>query len=83
MLLMAENLLQKIEERVLTLLNELEIMRAEIIRLRSENAILKDDHGTHVQKLQGLLSLLEILEHSDGSVSSSHNLQTQDEAVVA
>jgi hypothetical protein len=80
---MSENLLQKIEERVLTLLNELEVMRAEIIRLRSENAILKDDHGTHVHKLQGLLSLLEILEHSDGSLSSSDNAQTQDEAVIA
>jgi regulator of replication initiation timing len=77
---MAENLILKIEERVLTLLNELEVMRSEIVRLRSENTILRDDHGTHVQKLQGLLSLLEILEQPENSHS---NAQAQDEAIIA
>jgi regulator of replication initiation timing len=82
---MADNLLQKIEERVLALLNELEGMRSEIIKLRSENAILRDDHGTHVEKLQGLITLLDVLDYSDSHAADSYKASacTQEEAVVA
>ncbi len=59
---MTETLLKKIEERVLTLLNELEIMRNEIVRLRQENTLLRDDKDLYEKKLQGLITLLDVLE---------------------
>jgi hypothetical protein len=80
MLAMTDNLLQKIEERVLALLNELEVMRSEIIKLRSENAILRDDHGTHVEKLQGLISLLDVLDCSD---SQKYVVSARDAVAIA
>ena len=82
---MADNLLQKIEERVLALLNELEGMRSEIVKLRNENAILRDDHGTHVEKLEGLIALLDVLDYSDSPATESYQAKTyaHDEAVVA
>ncbi len=66
---MTDNLIQKIEERVLGLLQEMEAMRNEILKLRSENAILRDDQGTHMQKLQGLMSLLDVLKQNETQVT--------------
>lgn len=70
---MSDNLLQKIEERVLTLLGQLEVMRNEIVRLRHENAILREDQGDHTKKLQELISLLDVLEGAEGHVASQDN----------
>jgi regulator of replication initiation timing len=78
MIFMTDNLLLKIEERVLTLLAELELMRKEIVHLRRENIVLREDQGAHVKKLQGLMSLLDVLEGAQSPV-----LSIQEDVAVA
>lgn len=58
---MTDELLKKLEEKMMTLLAELENMRRETHRLRQENQDLKMEYGDHVKKLQGLVSLLDSL----------------------
>ncbi|HSW94420.1 MAG TPA: hypothetical protein VLJ15_08745 [Gammaproteobacteria bacterium] len=58
---MTDDLLKKLEEKMMTLLAELETMRRETHRLRQENQDLKMEYGDHVKKLQGLVSLLDSL----------------------
>lgn len=59
---MTDNLLQKLEERMMTLLAELENLRKETSRLRQENHNLKTEHSDHIKKLQSLVSLLDSLD---------------------
>lgn len=59
---MTDNLLQKLEERMMTLLAELESLRKETNRLKQENHDLKGEYGNHIKKLQGLVSLLDSLD---------------------
>lgn len=59
---MTENLLSKIEDKVITLVSELEDLRKELHRVRQENASLKTDKTNHTQKLQGLIALLETID---------------------
>jgi regulator of replication initiation timing len=59
---MTENLLQKLEEKMMTVLAELEILRKEVSRLRQENNGLRAEYSHHTKKLQGLISLLDSLE---------------------
>jgi regulator of replication initiation timing len=56
------DMLQKVEEKVLLLLKEIQGMRKEIRELRQENLLLKNSQGNHLQKLQGLVSLLDVLD---------------------
>jgi regulator of replication initiation timing len=63
------DLLQKVEEKVLVLLIELENLRNEVNSLKYENANLKIAQNNQLQKLQGLVSLLNVLEaNSDSTV---------------
>lgn len=63
------DLLQKVEEKVLVLLIELENLRTEVNSLKYENANLKISQSNQLQKLQGLVSLLNVLEaNSDPTV---------------
>lgn len=57
---MTESLLQNIEEKVMSLLMELETMRRELHHLRNENSSLKTDKANATKKLQGLLSLFDL-----------------------
>ncbi len=59
---MTDTLLQKLEEKMMMLLTEVESLRNEIHRLRHDNAALKAEQGHHTKKLQGLLSLLDSLD---------------------
>lgn len=59
---MTENLFLKVEEKVMTLVTELEDLRKEMNRVRQENLQLKADKTNHGQKLQGLISLLEAID---------------------
>lgn len=64
---MTDNFLQKLEEKVMVLLTELETLRKEMTQLRKENANLKSDKLNYASKLQGLVSLLESLETTDSA----------------
>lgn len=65
---MTENLLQKIEEKVMILVTELEDLRKEMQKVKQENAILKSEKVSYAQKLQGLISLLESIDESSNTV---------------
>lgn len=60
---MTDNLLQKLEEKMMILLTEFDAMRQELNRLKQENSMLKMDQVDHTRKLQGLVSLLDEATH--------------------
>lgn len=67
---MTDNFLQKLEEKVMVLLTELESLRKELNQLRNENANLKTERASHAKKLQGLVSLLDSLEAESANYSN-------------
>lgn len=67
---MSDNLLQKIEEKVGTLLNEFDTLRQEIARLKHENFALKTEQMNYNKKLQELVSLLDALDNREAHVSA-------------
>ncbi len=56
---MTENLLQKLEEKMMTLLSEVEDLRKEVNRLNMEGDSLKMERENHGRKLQELIGLLD------------------------
>lgn len=62
---MTDILLQKIEEKVMVLVTELEDSRKEINQLRHENSLLKSEKVGFTKKLQGLISLLDEFDISE------------------
>ena len=60
---MTENLLQKLEEKMLFLVSELEGAREEIEHLMQENTVLKTEKDRHAKKLHDLVSLLDVVNH--------------------
>ncbi len=73
---MTDNLLQKLEEKMMTLLAELESLRKETNRLTQENNSLKVEYGNYVKKLQNIVSLMDSLDSAHPPV-----IQQQDEVV--
>lgn len=67
---MTDNFLQRLEEKVMVLLTELESLRKELNQLRHENANLKTEKANHTKKLQGLVSLLDSLEAESANYSN-------------
>ena len=66
---MTDNLLMKVEEKVMTLVTELETARKEIYHMRSElnharqeNSNLKSEKIGYLEKLQDLVSLLDAVD---------------------
>lgn len=59
---MTNNLLQTIEEKVMMVLAEVESLRKEVLFLRQENTNLKSEQSNNENRLQGLVSLLDVLE---------------------
>lgn len=59
---MTDNLLYKLEEKVVLLLTELEDLRKEVSLVKHENATLKAEKVSHAHKLQGLVSLLDAID---------------------
>lgn len=61
---MTDNLLYALEEKIVTLLSELENLRQENQRIKQENGILKSSQLEYTRKLQGLIALLDSLEET-------------------
>lgn len=59
MIELTENLLYKLEEKMMMLLSDAESMRQQIHRLQQENAALRQEKDGHTRKLQDLVSLLD------------------------
>lgn len=62
---MTENLLQKLEEKMMALLSEVEDLRNEVARVTHENTTLKFERETNAEKLRGLISLMETVNPAD------------------
>jgi regulator of replication initiation timing len=58
---MTENLLQKLEEKMVTLISEVEDLRREIQHLNHENSLLRIERENNFKKLQDLIALLDTL----------------------
>lgn len=71
---MTENLLLKLEEKMVMLISEVEELRKEIQHLNHENSTLRFDKENSSKKLQELISLLDTIgivsEDSSGSATS-------------
>ncbi len=82
---MTDNLLQKLEDKVMTLLAELESARNELGRVRQENAVLKTEKINYGKKLQTIVTLLDTLDVSD--VRETRELElvqnTEDQVALA
>lgn len=69
-----ENLLHKLEEKMMTLLTEIEDARREIQHLSHENSLLRMDRENHSKKLTDLISLLDTvgpIEHFVKNISTA------------
>ncbi len=68
---MTENLLQKLEEKMMVLLTEVEDLREELQRLHQENTSLKMERESHGKKLQELILLLDTVSPSEVMATST------------
>lgn len=73
---MTDNLLQKLEEKMMSLLTELETLRNESHRIKQENSALRSEQANHAKKLQGLVSLLDALEGANSPLMNTHELES-------
>jgi len=71
---MTDNFLQKLEEKVMILLTELEDLRFTVQQLKEEKANLEIEKFNYTQKLQGLITLLDSVDDAtEESVVPSQN----------
>jgi regulator of replication initiation timing len=75
--MITENLLQKLEERVMILLSEIEDLRKEVNRLTDENKLFSTEKESHSRKLQDLISLLDAVNPPDGTMNNIAMLSTK------
>ena len=81
---MTENLLQKLEEKAMLLLSELEMLRNETQQLKKENTLLKLERESSIRKLQELISALDTLSFNEPTtVSSPLTLHSREEYATA
>ena len=59
MIELTEELLYKLEQKLMTLLSDAESMQHQIQRLQQENSALKQEKESHTRKLHDLVSLLD------------------------
>lgn len=65
---MPENLLQKLEEKMMMLISEVEGLRKENYRLNHENSSLKTEKENHTKKIQEFLALLDAVNVVDNTL---------------
>ena len=80
---MTENLLQKLEEKTMTILAELEKLRSELKQLKHENFALHSEKESNTRKLQDLVSILDTTYAADSSSVSGDRVFLQGEAANA
>lgn len=69
-----ENLLQKLEEKMMVLLSEIEDLRKEVQHLNHENSTLKVERDSNMRKLQDLLSLLESVNGMESNMMNTSHI---------
>lgn len=86
---MTDSLLQKVEEKVMTLVTELENLRKELQHTRSEltharqeNSLLKSEKINYIEKMQNLVSLLDAVD-ADVTPAATHEYAGRMEVVAA
>ena len=67
---MTENLLQKLEEKMLMLLSEVEELRKNLQHLSHENSTLKYERENNARKLHDLIGLLDAVNNIDTSLAA-------------
>lgn len=65
-------IVDKLEEKVMKVLAELENNRKKLFQLEQENHSLQSEKTNHVKKLQGLASLLDELQAMDHLKPEAH-----------
>ena len=71
---MTENLLQKLEEKTMSVLGEVEELRKEVQHLQHENAALRNEKENNTRKLHDLISLLDTVAVNEAPVIYNANL---------
>lgn len=71
---MTENLLQKLEEKMVMLISEVEDLRKEIQHLNHENSMLRVERENHAKKLQDLISLLDTVSITPNTMTDSTSI---------
>lgn len=79
---MTENLLQKLEEKMMLLLTEIEDARRELQRLSQENSLLKIEKENHFKKLADIVSLLDTVGSTDNMMAATINMPTMKPVLV-
>lgn len=80
-MLATEGLLQKLEERMMALLAELEKSRQDNQRLAQENYDLKNERENNAKSLNGLISLLDSVGSND--ISAQQQMVSQPISALA
>jgi len=78
---MTETLLQKLEEKTMNLLSELEKLRNELKQVKHENFALRSEKDNNTRKLQDLMALLDATSATESLVAD--RVYLQEEAVNA
>jgi regulator of replication initiation timing len=68
-IIMTENLLQKLEEKMMMLLSEIESLRVEVVSVKRDNAALRIERERAEERLRGIISLLDSVSMLDAPVS--------------
>lgn len=76
MIELTENLLYKLEEKMMQLMSEAEGLRHQLQRLQQENAAFRQEKENHTRKLQDLVSLLDSVNPSEHASAVSQPFAT-------
>lgn len=71
---MTESLLQKLEEKMVMLISEVEDLRKEIQHLNHENSALRNERESHARKLQDLIALLDTVVSGSDSMAATTSI---------
>lgn len=69
---MPESLLQKLEEKMMLMISEVEELRKENLQLNQENSTLKMEKESHARKLQDLIGLLDAVSSSESALINAN-----------
>lgn len=80
---MPENLLQKLEEKMMLVITEVEELRKANHQLNQENVTLRAEREGHARKLQELVGLLDTVSFADNmQINMNSNLSVMKPVLV-